>query len=124
MSTFCYYDNGYTHKQQANTLVVEIPTGIVTKAEIFSIYSEKFSFPAYFGFNWDALYDCLNDLSWIPEYNIIVVHEDLPFLNDSMEREKYIKLLSDVVMNNKESSTRNFRILFPEKYKHLIGVDN
>ena len=35
------------------------------------------SFPAWFGFNWDALFDCLADLQWqpaAPGYVIIFEH--------------------------------------------------
>ncbi|MFI8103269.1 barstar family protein [Streptomyces sp. NPDC086023] len=30
--------------------------------ELFQEFSDKFSFPAYFGRNWDAMVDCLDDL--------------------------------------------------------------
>lgn len=32
-------------------------------------FSDKFKFPEYFGFNWDAFSDCITDLSWINSEN-------------------------------------------------------
>ena len=43
------------------------------------VFSLEFNFPSYFGKNWDALYDCLTDLRWLKEKNILIVHDDLPF---------------------------------------------
>jgi len=34
--------------------------------ELFKSLAEAFSFPDYFGNNWDALSDCLGDLTWLP----------------------------------------------------------
>ncbi len=34
------------------------------KRALFTAFSREFSFPATFGGNWDALVDCLQDLSW------------------------------------------------------------
>jgi hypothetical protein len=46
-------------------------------------------FPAYFGFNWDALSDCLSDFSWFPyTKGIILVLQNAALLeardNDSL----------------------------------------
>ena len=35
------------------------------KAAILKGIADTWAFPSYFGHNWDALIDCLSDLSWI-----------------------------------------------------------
>ncbi|OHV31677.1 hypothetical protein CC117_25430 [Parafrankia colletiae] len=37
-----------------------------TEAEMHDQFVERFEFPGYYGRNWDALYECLTDLSWTP----------------------------------------------------------
>ncbi|MCK9356944.1 MAG: barstar family protein [Dehalococcoidia bacterium] len=39
---------------------------VVDKAGFLSAVATALRFPAYFGMNWDALHDCLTDLSWQP----------------------------------------------------------
>jgi RNAse (barnase) inhibitor barstar len=48
-------------------------TRIRTKAEFMTEVAEALSFPAWFGHNLDALYDCLSDLSWLPEGEHVLV---------------------------------------------------
>ncbi|WP_341647529.1 barstar family protein [Thauera humireducens] len=36
------------------------------KAGLLRRFAEAFRFPDWFGHNWDALADCLTDLSWLP----------------------------------------------------------
>lgn len=40
--------------------------GCRTKAELLSRAARAMRFPPWFGHNWDALADCLMDLSWLP----------------------------------------------------------
>lgn len=37
-----------------------------TKAELLTRIAHALHFPDWFGHNWDALADCLRDLSWLP----------------------------------------------------------
>ncbi|WP_419993791.1 barstar family protein [Streptomyces boninensis] len=40
-------------------------TGAAGKGDLLTRTAEALHFPAYFGHNWDALADCLGDLSWL-----------------------------------------------------------
>jgi RNAse (barnase) inhibitor barstar len=50
----------------------------VDKSSTMDAIAKALSFPAYFGRNLDALYDCLTDLSWLPpgEHVLIWVNSD------------------------------------------------
>jgi RNAse (barnase) inhibitor barstar len=120
MDNIRYYKDLYVEEQEQDTILVRVPMGIETALAVFTLFFEKLRFPSYFGFNWDALYDCLTDLSWINEYTIIIVHDDIPFLNNEKERDVYVKLLLDVVVNWIGSNLHNLQIVFPEKYESLI----
>lgn len=74
--------------------VLRIPAGIRSKAELLSILAIAGHFPDYFGENWDALEECLSDLSWISNKRIVVVHEDLCLIDGSAECRTYLEVLS------------------------------
>jgi RNAse (barnase) inhibitor barstar len=40
--------------------------GCTDKATLLARFAAALQFPDWFGHNWDALSDCLNDLSWLP----------------------------------------------------------
>ena len=48
------------------------------KAEFLRRIASAMTFPDWFGHNWDALTDCLTDLSWLPAegYVVILKHAD------------------------------------------------
>ena len=46
----------------------------VTKNDVLTEISRIFKFPDYFGYNWDALLDCLKDInSWMPAKGYVLV---------------------------------------------------
>jgi RNAse (barnase) inhibitor barstar len=49
-----------------------------TEDELFAELATALHFPDYFGCNWDAVSDCLTDLSWLPApcYLLVVDHAD------------------------------------------------
>jgi RNAse (barnase) inhibitor barstar len=50
--------------------------GVRDKQTFLDRCAEEFSLPSYFGHNWDALQDCLTDLSWVPATRGYVVVYD------------------------------------------------
>lgn len=53
---------------------VEIDVTGADKHAVLERFAEALRFPSWFGRNWDALYDCLVDLSWLetPGHAVIV----------------------------------------------------
>lgn len=49
---------------------------VVDKATLLGVMATGFHFPDGFGANWDALADCMQDLSWHPEQGWVVVLRD------------------------------------------------
>jgi len=39
---------------------------VATEQDLLRLIAGTFHFPSYFGGNWDALDECLRDLSWLP----------------------------------------------------------
>lgn len=47
------------------------------KATFLAATAEAMSFPAYFGHNWDAFEECVNDLSWAPANGYVLLYDQL-----------------------------------------------
>jgi RNAse (barnase) inhibitor barstar len=43
-----------------------------TKSQFLGLIGRSLSFPSWYGRNWDALEDCLTDLSWIEEAGLAI----------------------------------------------------
>ncbi len=50
------------------------------KERLLDALARGLAFPAHFGANWDALHDCLTDLSWMGEGGLLVVVQGLDAL--------------------------------------------
>ncbi|MEX2173722.1 MAG: barstar family protein [Pirellulaceae bacterium] len=86
---------GTEDKKGPSPLVVRIPAGIRSKQKLLAILADKLRFPAYFGWNWDALEECLGDLSWLPVgQSVAIVHEALPFGAGGENRQIYLAILA------------------------------
>lgn len=109
----CYSD--------ATELIVYLPK-VQGKEELLKVLGAIFSFPDYFGFNWDALSDCLRDFNWIEKKGIVLVHNEIPELDDQSLR-IYLEILIDTVQDWKEGEEHYFKVLFPKSNKIKDLVD-
>lgn len=101
-------------------LIVQIPSNISSRQELFDIYADKLSFPSYFGSNWDALYDLLCDLSWIWQRCITIRHEALPGALGEKDMRIYLSLLIDTVSSWKADERHELRVVFPPTDREAV----
>ena len=93
-------------------IVAHLPTNLTNQDELLRALYELLRFPGYFGFNWNALTDCLADFHWIAERTVVLVHADLPPLPLS-DRRLYLDVLADAVESWRPGEDHSFRVVFP-----------
>ncbi len=111
-STTKYFDN-------TNCFTAKINKNIVSKQELLNILFVSLKFPDYFGFNWDALDECLTDFEWIEEKNIVIIHEELPRIG-SASLKLYLSVLSDAIEDWKEGEEHKLEVYFPIEVKEQV----
>ncbi|MFK0117013.1 barstar family protein [Streptomyces sp. NPDC090994] len=53
---------------------------------VFSQFCKTLRLPGYFGWNWNALHDCLSDLNWISATRyLLIMEESEKILNEAPE---------------------------------------
>jgi len=104
-----------------SALVVHV-SGAGSEQQLFDVLAEKLRFPDYFGQNWDALEECLRDLSWLPkEQPIVIVHDDLPLNANDSSRATYLDLLISVVKHWQAIGERSFRVIMPTSLRDSVS---
>jgi hypothetical protein len=100
---FTFVDDPLTYRPEG-TLVVRIPSKAKGKEKLLGTLAQKLQFPHYFGHNWDALDECLGDLSWLKGIErVAIVHEGLPFAADGEHLTVYLSILADAVVRHQQS---------------------
>ena len=79
----------------------------------------KLKFPPYFGFNWNALDECISDLTWIDTTNIVITHDELPQMCET-DQVVYLKILSDAIDLWRCDELHKLTVQFPSNSKDKI----
>ncbi len=90
--------------------------GCRDKGDVLAQIGAAFAFPRWFGGNWDALYDCLNDLEWLAAPGHLLVLEHAGELREAAP-EDFVTLL-DVL----EESARAWQKR-GVTFRVIIGLD-
>ena len=97
-------------------LVVRLAGRLRRKQDLFRALADGLKFPPYFGWNWDALEECLCNLSWLRERtNIVLVHKHIP-LASVEQRSIYL----DILRNARAQQPARLRIVFPKTAQAVL----
>lgn len=118
MSPF-HYENSPNQSGKEGALIVVLPHKIQDKCTLLESLATTLAFPPYFGHNWDALFECLRDFSWIRERDIVLVHAELPGLPKN-ELRIYLRLLRDSVLDWCHDESHHFEVVFSESDKETV----
>jgi RNAse (barnase) inhibitor barstar len=99
--------------------VVRIPLGVTRKEDLLRCIAAKLKFPDYFGFNWDALDECLADLSWLQTREVYIWHDDIPLSGEPDEARRYLRVLKAVLH---EPGQVQLRISLPKTNKAEVDA--
>jgi hypothetical protein len=110
MLSFRFFDSPPPY-EAANVFYVRIDPKINLSEELLKSLYYLLWFPGYFGFNWDALYDCLRDLGWIPCRKVVLVHAALPNL-PADDLKLYLEILRDSALDWRGGQAHELEVFF------------
>ncbi len=101
--------------------VVRLKGRLRRRRDLFRALFTELKFPKYFGQNWDALEECLCDLTWLDSpAGVVLLHDQLP-LADPLQRKTYLAILARAQNTNRIP----LRVVFPlaAQTKLISGSD-
>ncbi|WP_059359659.1 barstar family protein [Parachlamydia acanthamoebae] len=122
MTNFKFFDK-FPHEQNFNSKLIVIPKGIKNRFDLIQFFMDKLDFPDYSNTNWDSFYENFTNLDWIENFNIQIIHEEIPPL-DEKDRKIYLKLLEKGATYWTHDKSHNVEILFPINLKVELEKGN
>jgi hypothetical protein len=105
-------------------LLAEMPAGIRVPAKLFEELARCLRFPDYFGANWNALEECIRDLSWLPAGTVVLKHHDLPLVGDVASQKVYLSILRDAAERRwtlQGQHLRDLLVVFPSEVRDQVA---
>lgn len=118
MPPFKFMKNPLLH-DTTDVLFVHIDSSMELADDFLKSIYYLLRLPEHFGYNWDALYDCLRDLSWISCRKIIISHDALPRLPEQ-DLKIYLEILRDAVLDWKNDEIHDLVVIFKDADKSVI----
>jgi barstar (barnase inhibitor) len=119
MSPFTYSDDPRTILKTDSVSVAEIGH-VSSKEQLLDSIADQLSFPDYFGRNWDALDECIQDLSWLHDADVAVVHWEVPTALGPDGLRTYLAVLRDAAVAWRHRGTRKLLVFFPVSGRQMV----
>lgn len=108
----------------ANMGFVAVIDAPQSKKALLEAIGVQLRFPEYYGATWDSLEECLRDLEWIDETEVVLKHCDMAQLQEA-DLKVYMEILVDVSNHWQSDGAHRFRAVFSEadreKVTSLLG---
>ena len=105
----------------AQAYVARITANVNSAQKLLDVLYSSLNLPGYFGFNWNALYDCLRDLDWTKQKLIVIVHESLPELTLS-DLQAYLEVLEKSATSWRPGESHELQVVFNETDRARIDA--
>jgi RNAse (barnase) inhibitor barstar len=92
---------------------------VKSEDELFEELYKKLNFPDYFGFNWNAVYDCLRDFHWIQNKGIVLIHTEIPQIEEN-DLKVYLEILKDAVQDWQTDEEHYLEVIFPKSSEDAL----
>jgi hypothetical protein len=100
----------------ADAWVGRLPT-TTGPAALHEALTSALQLPDHYGQNWDALDECLHDLSWIPNQEVALVHDELPQgLGEHLRT--YLAVLAQAISH--PPSPHHLTVVFPLSLRERV----
>lgn len=106
-------------KVSGDEFVADIPAGLTSTQALLQALYDNLQLPGYFGFNWDALSDCLRDLHWIQQRRVVLRHSDLPGI-PSVELRTYLEVLAEAKASWGSDEEHTLDVVFPVALRNVV----
>lgn len=94
---------------------VSLPVDIESKTALFAFLRTALPLPEYFGDNWDALEECLNDVDVMGLQKTTLIHGDIPLEKAPSDQRIYLQVLADAARHS-----ARFDIVFPGRDREKV----
>ena len=92
--------------------VANLPAGIASTQSLLQVLYDVLQLPGYFGFNWDALSDCLRDFHWLKQHRVVLRHADLPPI-PTEDLRTYLEVLAEAGRSWGPGEPHSLQVVFP-----------
>jgi len=99
--------------QPVQSFIAEVDYSVRSKGQLLNELYNKLQLPDYFGFNWDALSDCLRDFHWIRNKGIVLIHSATPQIEEN-DLKIYLEILNDAAQDWQTDENHSFEVIFPK----------
>lgn len=106
--------------RDVETFVAQVPGSVRDVEELFKVLWAALRLPGYFGFNWDALDECLNDFEWLRERRVVLVHVELPTRLEPEDLRLYLEVLAGAVERWSHDYLLDFSVVFHEDSRAAV----
>ena len=116
------FSNDLSPDRNEDALVACVPVDIKDSSALLDSLARQLQFPGYFGYNWDALWDCIRDFHWTTIRKIVIIHEGLPAGLTEEEVQIYLDILNDAVAEWRSEGQRRWSRYLGAPHFHELEV--
>jgi len=115
---FSYYGARDNVDVKVHTAI--LPKGIPNADNLMTELYKELVLPYDFEFTWESFSECLKDPAWFNGRNVMLVHQEMPAIDNESLR-TYLNILLGCSEFWCENGERRLLVMFPENCREQVG---